>query len=196
MLQRSNRQEFSCALPDYSTSEGLRFEHFYNQLRLFQSRSLKMKSTSSLMKLPAELRNQIYRYAIVQNESINVTRVDTPKEPALLATCKLIRKETLTMFYHENKFHYRVTSIRDGDSGAKKAYTITSTSSSEADSKGKAPSKRGAARFIALVMCKKDTSTDTRASDRERSISLVEESWGCQSFNHYRASDPDRSELS
>jgi hypothetical protein len=60
-------------------------------------------SRCHLLALPGELRNWIYRLAVVSNHSIEVG----PKgyvRSALLATSHEIRAETLQIFYYENRF--------------------------------------------------------------------------------------------
>lgn len=61
-------------------------------------------STSSrLLKLPAELRNRIYRLTFVQDHIILVTRQKFI-EPHLLYVCKDIRHEATSSYYGENEF--------------------------------------------------------------------------------------------
>lgn len=68
-------------------------------------------STPELLGLPAEIRNMIYKYAIVDKKSpIKVT--EHLKQPPLLSVNRLIRSETLNIWYRENKFE---TTIRDCD---------------------------------------------------------------------------------
>ena len=72
---------------------------------------------SPLLRLPAELREQIYRYVVISSEPITVSRyfpsgirglfhrvVDNPKDPPLTCTCHQIRLEALAIFYSENIF--------------------------------------------------------------------------------------------
>lgn len=75
------------------------------------------ETASALLDLPGEIRNQIYRYAVVQRHLIiprifkrydNAGRAQYamfPKMPALAAVCKSIRKEVLPLYYAENCFH-------------------------------------------------------------------------------------------
>lgn len=59
-------------------------------------------SVSRFESLPGELRNQIYRIVLLEEE------IDVPRtgivEPALLSVNKKVRKETVSIFYGENKF--------------------------------------------------------------------------------------------
>ncbi|KAH9808842.1 hypothetical protein Tdes44962_MAKER06261 [Teratosphaeria destructans] len=65
-----------------------------------------------LRRLPAELRNSIYRLVIRQkDEDIKVNSNGYPR-PAILNTCHQARNETLAMFYDEHIFHL---SSRDYD---------------------------------------------------------------------------------
>lgn len=64
-------------------------------------------STPDLLGLPAEIRNMIYRYAIVDDKSlIEITK--HLKQPPLLSVNRLIRSETLVMWYCENVFDIRI----------------------------------------------------------------------------------------
>lgn len=69
--------------------------------------------TSPLLGLPGELRNRIYRAALLEDH-IDVTNASFT-EPGLLRTCKLIRHEAGPIFYTENTFEIEV---RDYDSAA------------------------------------------------------------------------------
>jgi len=60
---------------------------------------------SPLFHLSGELRNEIYRHYFGDNESILVTTAGVP-EPALLATCRAIRKEALALFYHGKRLDF------------------------------------------------------------------------------------------
>jgi hypothetical protein len=84
---------------------------FTNQIE--QSSDTFTRSDSPLLNLPGELRNRIYRFAIVNPLSIelDVGRWQN-HQPALLRTCKQIRIEALGLFYIENKI---TTNIHDWD---------------------------------------------------------------------------------
>ncbi|KAK5121490.1 hypothetical protein LTR85_005323 [Meristemomyces frigidus] len=66
------------------------------------------RSTSSgsrLLDLPAELRNLIYAFAVVQDEPIPIpTEAPYIQEPALLATNRQVRAECLPIYYGSNTF--------------------------------------------------------------------------------------------
>lgn len=67
--------------------------------------ALQAFTTSTLYKLPPELRNRIYSYAPATDDGwVDVTEENGIPEPALLFTCKHIRKEAIGIFYNENKF--------------------------------------------------------------------------------------------
>ena len=68
-------------------------------------------NTCRILALPAELRNEIYRYAIIEDGQIEVT-LEGPGEPELLRTCGEIRQEAITIYYTENHF---VLQIEDWD---------------------------------------------------------------------------------
>ena len=61
------------------------------------------KNDSPLLSLPAELRNTIYRYALLEPDEIEVER-QQHMQPALLRICRQVRSEASPMFYNENKF--------------------------------------------------------------------------------------------
>jgi len=64
---------------------------------------------SRLCSLPPELRNRIYRYALVTDDRINVQRhVNVPSPPGLLQTSRQIRNETHAIYSIENSFHFIV----------------------------------------------------------------------------------------
>ncbi|KAK5117142.1 hypothetical protein LTR85_008910 [Meristemomyces frigidus] len=58
----------------------------------------------TLLSLPGELRNRIYRHALVSDLLIRVTRTKDWEQPALLATSKQIRHEARKIYYLENRF--------------------------------------------------------------------------------------------
>lgn len=60
-------------------------------------------ATMELMSLPPELRNRIYRFAVVSSQKIDVSSSGI-QEPDLLLACKQTRKEALGIFYSENTF--------------------------------------------------------------------------------------------
>ncbi|KAF2173479.1 hypothetical protein M409DRAFT_15760 [Zasmidium cellare ATCC 36951] len=57
----------------------------------------------SLLGIPGELRNIIYRYALLQDTMIKVSPA-TPSQPSLLWTTRQIRTEALPIFLAENTF--------------------------------------------------------------------------------------------
>ncbi|KAF2173897.1 hypothetical protein M409DRAFT_48809 [Zasmidium cellare ATCC 36951] len=63
------------------------------------------KATKTFFNLPAELRNEIYRLALVKpNYLRTVVCGSTYKTPALLQVCRQIRNEAAGVYYGENKF--------------------------------------------------------------------------------------------
>lgn len=67
---------------------------------------------SPILSLPPEMRNRIYRECVV--EGVITLHSDDmfdslPVEPALLLTCRQIRKEALSIYYHENKFEFCIS---------------------------------------------------------------------------------------
>jgi hypothetical protein len=58
-----------------------------------------------LLNMPPELRNDIYRYALLGPEFIVSNSF---AEPSLLRTCKQIRTESLKLFYLETSFKFDI----------------------------------------------------------------------------------------
>lgn len=69
------------------------------------------RSDSLLLRLPPELRNDIYRFALLETDRIEVMQ-DRSMQPALLRTCCQLRKEASTIFNEENKFSIQVHALR------------------------------------------------------------------------------------
>jgi len=65
---------------------------------------LESVAESCLFKLPPELRNTIYRFAIVADNEVSITKAGGIPEPGLLSVCKIVRSEAFGTFYQENKF--------------------------------------------------------------------------------------------
>ena len=64
-----------------------------------------------LLSLPGELRNRIYRAALVSDRTIEIDKARwSTHQPALLKTCRTIRAEAYRLFYIENKIS---TNIHD-----------------------------------------------------------------------------------
>lgn len=67
------------------------------------------KAEPHLLGIPGELRNQIYRLILVQDDPIKLTPTDH-EQPALLRTCKQIRDEATSIFIEENQFSHEIIS--------------------------------------------------------------------------------------
>lgn len=65
---------------------------------------------STLFKVAPELRNTIYRYALVENTDITISKNNGIPELALLPACKIIRSDARSIFFGENDFPCRVES--------------------------------------------------------------------------------------
>ena len=64
---------------------------------------------SRLLSLPPEIRNTIYRYALVQGKiSVRAPAFATAEQPALLQVNRQIRTEAINIYYHENEFLWLV----------------------------------------------------------------------------------------
>lgn len=62
---------------------------------------------SRLLQLPPELRNIIYRRAVVTSNKIRI-KSDCIREPPLLLVCKQIRQEACDLYYYENEFTVKI----------------------------------------------------------------------------------------
>lgn len=67
-----------------------------------------------LLSLPPELRNRIYRYAVLEHEDICLS-ASGPQQPALLRVCTQTRQEAINIYYTENCFRL---SVQDYDGEA------------------------------------------------------------------------------
>ncbi|KAK5112292.1 hypothetical protein LTR85_011564 [Meristemomyces frigidus] len=63
-----------------------------------------MSRDSQLLALPPELRNIIYRCVLVSDTPINISCEASITPPTLLDTCRRIREEAISIYYHENTF--------------------------------------------------------------------------------------------
>lgn len=70
--------------------------------------SLAISNCPLFKQLPGEIRNTIYAHALGQGDNIHVTKQAGIPEPALLSTCKAIRKEAIGMFYCQNKIYVKI----------------------------------------------------------------------------------------
>ena len=60
-------------------------------------------TTTGVLMLPAELRNRIYRFALVSSSPVSIGRTSFA-HPAFLEVCRQIRKEAISIYYYENTF--------------------------------------------------------------------------------------------
>lgn len=68
--------------------------------------------SASLLTMPPEIRNEIYRLVLLEDQvTVNDTSHTTP---ALLSTCRQLRKEASPIFQQENKFVLDVDSFQMG----------------------------------------------------------------------------------
>lgn len=63
--------------------------------------------TPTLMGIPGEIRNRIYRFALINDKSVRLDR-EACAEPALLSASRQIRKEARPIFQKENLFTIHV----------------------------------------------------------------------------------------
>ena len=69
-----------------------------------QTRLPSSVAQSPLFNLSPELRNMIYRFAIVAEDNVRITKTSGIPEPALLSVSKTVRSEAFGIFYFENEF--------------------------------------------------------------------------------------------
>ncbi|KAK4575303.1 hypothetical protein LTR86_001156 [Recurvomyces mirabilis] len=75
-----------------------------------KKRSECAEHTSPLFRLlPGELRNQIYRYALLEPEHIKITKHSRVLQPGILQTSKSCRKEAGDIYYQENVFAFGIS---------------------------------------------------------------------------------------
>ena len=66
-------------------------------------------SKPSLLGIPAELRNNIYRLALIKDKRIDISYWQSePTEPGLLQVCRQTRAESKEIYFKENKFFITV----------------------------------------------------------------------------------------
>lgn len=68
------------------------------------SRLDEMSQDSPLLAMAPELRNWIYRLVLVSDAAIDVSSESPATPPGLLGTCRQIREEATSIYYHENAF--------------------------------------------------------------------------------------------
>lgn len=66
---------------------------------------------STFLDLPAELREQIYRFTLTPYEYIIITA--SLKEPSLLSVNRQIRREARDLWYHNNNFVAKILDCDD-----------------------------------------------------------------------------------
>lgn len=69
---------------------------------------------ATLLNLPGEIRNHIYRYTLVSAKPFTVKLQFFPRDTALFRVNRQVYVEASTIFYHENVFHFP-QSLFDGD---------------------------------------------------------------------------------
>ncbi|KAK4954953.1 hypothetical protein LTR10_007145 [Elasticomyces elasticus] len=74
-------------------------------------RAFKRKTRLRLLDLPPELRNQIWRYVLHEQNAIPVSS-SASQQPALLRTCHQITRETRGIFHNENTFRITVIDLK------------------------------------------------------------------------------------
>lgn len=73
-------------------------------------------SPSALLGLPPEMRNMIWRFAVIEGTiTLDPVNGEAPSPPTLLEVSRQIRAEAIEIYYHENR---TVWLIRDLDAAA------------------------------------------------------------------------------
>ncbi|KAK5124415.1 hypothetical protein LTR85_001632 [Meristemomyces frigidus] len=75
--------------------------------------ALETQPKPTLLSLPGELRNHIYRFALLSPSRIPIGS-DTLAQPSLLHACHQVRKEAKPIYYKENKFCVTITNFHFG----------------------------------------------------------------------------------
>lgn len=78
-----------------------------NYKQLTQTQVTVRQSPFRILCLPAELRNKIYRYSVVEDQS--GYRIRSLMQPPLTCVSRQIRLETLPMYYGQNRFLLSIT---------------------------------------------------------------------------------------
>jgi len=81
------------------------------QSRRRKDKDIVVDSRSDLLGLPPELRNQIYRYALVSSENIIIDDMDH-EEPPLLRTCRQLRKGANGIYRLQNRFTVMIRELQ------------------------------------------------------------------------------------
>ena len=71
-------------------------------------------ATSTLLSIPAEIRNKTHRFAAVSNQIIVPPNCQPTKEPGWLRTCRQTRQEAVGIYYQENQFVFRIDNFNAG----------------------------------------------------------------------------------
>ncbi|KAK0255325.1 hypothetical protein B0A54_03193 [Friedmanniomyces endolithicus] len=64
---------------------------------------------SPFLRIPGELRNEIYRYALLEDDTIKINKHTKPAQPGMLQTNRQLRKEAGDIYYHENTFLFGIS---------------------------------------------------------------------------------------
>lgn len=67
--------------------------------------------SSAFLRLPAELRNCIYRHVLLDDGHIRINRHSKPAQPGILQGSKQCRKESADIYYQENAFAFRINNF-------------------------------------------------------------------------------------
>lgn len=81
-------------------------------------------SSFPLLKLPGEIRNRVYEFCLVPRDADGSPKPVSPYQPALTRVNRVVRSETLELFYAINKFkvYMKVFDDNDYDPGREHKY--------------------------------------------------------------------------
>ncbi|CZT17441.1 uncharacterized protein RCC_03275 [Ramularia collo-cygni] len=65
----------------------------------------------TLLNLAANVKNIIYRSALLEEDPIVITSARYSRNGGLLGTCKQVRKEALSIYYEESHFKHAITNF-------------------------------------------------------------------------------------
>jgi len=70
------------------------------------------KKKSPLLRLPSELRNDIYRFSFIQSSDKIMIGPEGLAQPGFLRASQQLRRETSSIYYEENRFAMLMTNLR------------------------------------------------------------------------------------
>jgi hypothetical protein len=78
------------------------------------SSRMEIVQDSPLLSLPPEIRNEIWKFAVLTTEQLNILG-SNPKQPPITRTCRQIRAESIRYFYRDNSFACTIMDYNPAD---------------------------------------------------------------------------------